>query len=286
MRAVARRLESAGVVRNRWVLTALARWRGSDRLVRPGDYRFAGTLSLDDVLAQLRAPTGALQRVTIPEGRTAAEVMALLADAGLGGADVFDCEARSAALLADLDLPDTGVEGYLFPDTYAFARSAPPAEVLRTMVERYREHAGQLTGARAAIGLSEHEAVTLASVIEKETGAAAERPLVASVFHNRLRRGMALQSDPTAVYERRDFRGPVTAADLAVPSAYNTYQHTGLPPGPIANPGTAALAAAVQPASTDYLFFVSRNDGTHQFSATLDEHQRAVARYQRHRAGA
>jgi UPF0755 protein len=253
-----------------------------DRLVRSGEYRFDRPHSPLEVLAVLRSPSAAVHRETIPEGATGADVAATLAAAGFGGADHVQCLARDPSFLMDVNVPASGLEGYLFPDTYAFAWSAAPEEILRTMVRRFREQADAVAPARAAARMSEQEMVILASVIEKETGAAPERPVVSGVFHNRLRIGMALQSDPTAVYGRPDVDRP-TAADLKVDSPYNTYRHTGLPPGPICNPGRAALEAAVAPAEVPYLYFVSHNDGTHEFSETLAEHNRAVARYQRSR---
>ncbi len=279
-RSVSARLQAAGVVRHGWTLRLWARWNGLDRTVRSGDYRFERPLSPVDVLAVLRAPTGALHRVTIPEGSTLQQVAALLAAAGFGGADQFLCLAQDADFLLDLDVPGSGVEGYVFPDTYAFAWSTPPEQVLKTMVGRFREQAAALQAQRRATGMSEPDMVILGSLIERETGAAYERALVSAVFHNRLRIGMLLQSDPTAVYGR-EAGGAPTAADLAVDTPYNTYRYRGLPPGPICNPGRAALEAALAPAAVPYLYFVSRNDGTHEFSATLEEHNQAVARFQR-----
>ncbi len=276
------RLESAGVVRHAWALRLWARWQGLDRLVRSGEYRFDRPRSPIEVLAVLRSPSAAVHRVTVREGATVADVAALLAAAGFGGADHVNCLARDPSFLMDLDVPASGLEGYLFPDTYAFAWSASPEEILRAMVRRFRAQADAVAPARTAARMSEQEMVILASVIEKETGAASERPVVSGVFHNRLRIGMALQSDPTAVYGRADVDRP-TAADLKMDSLYNTYRHAGLPPGPICNPGRAALEAAVAPADVPYLYFVSRNDGTHAFSETLAEHNRAVVRYQRAR---
>jgi UPF0755 protein len=186
-------------------------------------------------------------------------------------------------LLQEFALPGTGVEGYLFPDTYAFSPMAEPADIVRAMLLRFRRESAALVARRAALGLSETDMVTLASVIEKETGQADERRLIAGVFHNRLRLGMPLQSDPTVLYGRSDGRGPITRADLAAPGLYNTYVHRGLPLGPIANPGRAALEAAIDPAPTKALYFVSRNDGSHEFSDTLEAHNRAVRQFQRKR---
>jgi UPF0755 protein len=280
-RTTSARLQAAGVVRHALVLRLWARWNGLDRLVRSGEYRFDQALSPLDVLALLRSPMSALHRVTIPEGSTVTQVATLLASAGFGGADQFLCLARDPHFLLSLDVPGSGLEGYVFPDTYAFAWSTPPEQILRTMVERFREQTSPLQPLRLDAGMSEPGMVILASIVEKETGAADERPLVSAVFHNRLQLGMPLQSDPTATYGR-DIHGLPTAADVAVESLYNTYLHAGLPPGPICNPGLAALRAALAPAKVPYLYFVSRNDGTHAFSRTLDEHNRAVARFQRH----
>ena len=277
-RTVSTRLEAAGVIQHAWLLSLWARWYGLDRLVRSGDYRFDQPLAPVDVLARLRSPAAALHRVTIPEGSTLRQVAALLAAAGFGGTDQFLCLAQDPDFLVELDLPASGLEGYVFPDTYAFAWSTPPEEILRTMVGRFREQAAALHVRRVAAGMSEQGMVILGSLIEKETGAAQERALVSAVFHNRLRSGMLLQSDPTAVYGHEDGAVP-TAADLSADTPYNTYRNHGLPPGPICNPGRSALDAALAPAAVSYLYFVSRNDGTHEFSTTLEEHNRAVARF-------
>lgn len=279
-RATSAQLEAAGVVRHAWVLRAWARWSGADRLVRSGEYRFAQPLSPLQVIAQLRSPTAAAHRVTIPEGSTLNQVATLLAAAGFGGADQFLCLTRDPDFLLRLDMPASGLEGYLFPDTYAFAWSTPPDQILTAIVERFRDQTTPLQSLRLQVGMPEQDMVIMASLIEKETGAQQERALVSAVFHNRLQMGMPLQSDPTALYGR-DVHGAPAPEDLAVESPYNTYLHHGLPPGPICNPGLAALQAAVSPARAPYLYFVSRHDGTHVFSRTLDEHNRAVARCQR-----
>jgi UPF0755 protein len=274
-------LQAAGVVRHAWVLRLWGRWRRQDRLVRSGDYRFDQPLAPTEVLAVLRSPTAALHRVTIPEGSTLEQIAALLANAGFGAADQFLCLARDPIFLLSMDVPASGLEGYLFPDTYAFAWSTPPDRILAAMVERFREQTAALQGIRIDAGMSEEDMVVLGSIIEKETGVAEERALVSAVFHNRLQIGMPLQSDPTAMYGR-DIHGAPTAADMAVDTPYNTYLHPGLPPGPICNPGVASMQAALTPAKVPYLYFVSRKDGTHAFSRSLEEHNRAVARFQRH----
>ena len=280
-RTTCSRLETAGIIRHAWLLRLWGRWQELDRLVRAGDYRFEQALAPIEVLERLRSPMAALHRVTIPEGSTLSQVATLLAHAGFGGADQFLCLAREPSFLLSVDAPATGLEGYLFPDTYAFAWSTPPARILTAMVDRFRHETAPLHAQRLDAGMSEADMVILASIIEKETGTADERVLVSAVFHNRLQLGMPLQSDPTATYGR-DMRGLPSASDIAMESPYNTYLHTGLPPGPICNPGLATLRAALTPANVPYLYFVSRNDGTHAFSRTLAEHNRSVARFQRH----
>lgn len=282
-RAVAARLQAAGVVRHGWLLAAWARATGLDRSVHRGEFHFDAPRAPVDILALLQSPSGTAALVTIPEGLTADQIAALLEARGYGGRDVFACAMQDADLLLEFALPGSGVEGFLFPDTYAFETAMTPRDIVRAMLARFRSQAADLVPRRAALGMSEVDMVTLASVVEKETGQAAERPLIAGVFHNRLRLGMPLQSDPTVLYARGDVRGPITRADLAGDSPYNTYVHRGLPPGPIANPGRAALEAAVSPATTPALYFVSRNDGSHVFSATLEEHNRAVRRFQPNR---
>ena len=280
LRPVAERLQSAGVVRVGLLLSLWARINQLDRQVRSGEYRLEGALSPLDVLDILRSPSAALHRVTVPEGSTVEQVAAIFAAQGFGGADAFLEAAQSPDLLLDLDLPASGVEGYLFPDTYALSWVETPAAIVRRMVARFRDATADLETARQRSDIAPQAWVTLASIVEKETGAATERPLVAAVFLNRLRLRWPLQSDPTVIYGLDGFDGNLTKQDLRRPTRYNTYTNQGLPPGPICNPGRAALIAVLNPATADYLYFVARGDGTHQFSRTLDEHNRAVARFQ------
>ena len=281
-RQVAERLRWAGVVDHPGLLRAWARLSGADRGVRSGEFLFDRPLTPLEVLDKLHGTESFARRVTIPEGLTARQVRETLERAGLGGSDVYECVMGSPRLLAEFGLPAAGIEGYLFPDTYEFEIGVSPETVVRRMLARFREVSAELGERRQRAGMSEEEMVILASVIEKETGAAGERARVAGVFHNRMRLGMKLQSDPTIVYGRDgDWSRPITKSDLAAPHAYNTYAHAGLPPGPIANPGRAALAAALDPEPTDALYFVSRNDGTHVFSRTLRDHNEAVRKFQR-----
>jgi UPF0755 protein len=284
-RQVARRLEAAGLIRNAPVFTWLARWRGLDRRVRSGPYELVFGRTAQELLDVLVSGQARVFAVTIPEGLTVDETADLLEHAGLGSAAGFRCLASDAAFLDSLDLPGGHLEGYLFPDTYSFRVGAGPAEIVSRMTRRFFEvFSADDVDAAAAEGMTVDQVVTLASLIEKEAAVPAERGLVSAVFHNRLARGMLLQSDPTAVYGLEGRRGEVTHQDLARKSPYNTYLNPGLPPGPIANPGREALDAALHPApNVRALYFVSRNDRTHEFSETLEAHQRAVDRYQRRR---
>lgn len=281
---VAHDLARQGLLRHPWPLVLWARLTGQDRAVHFGEYRLTAPLSPLGLLARLSGPADALHVVTIPEGLTVREVVTRLADAGLGSAESFLAVLGDPAFAAAEGLPPTGAEGYLFPDTYAFSLAMPPERILRTLVRRFREVTGPDYERRATErGLTLHQAVTLASVVEEETGRPEERPLVAAVFLNRLKRGMPLQADPTVLYGRSEGDRTIRRSDLARPSPYNTYLIAGLPPAPIANPGRAALEAALDPAPAEYLYFVARGDGTHVFSTSLDAHNAAVARYQRGR---
>ncbi len=280
---VAAELHARGVLRHPMLLVVWARATGRDRQVRAGEFMITTPLSPVGLLARLTSRPDPLHQVTIPEGLTVREVVATFSDAGFGGEESFFCVLDDPEFLASEDLPADGPEGYLFPDTYDFPLATPPERILRAMVKRFRDVFTEELAAKAArLGFSVHEVVTLASLVEEEAARADERPLVAAVFVNRLRRGMPLQSDPTVLYGRESGDRTLTHADLHRPTPFNTYTIAGLPPTPIANPGRAALEAAVDPAPVDYLYFVARGDGSHQFSSTLAEHNAAVARYQRH----
>ena len=281
--STARQLEQSGLVRHAWLLRVYARWQGLDRSVRSGDYRFDAPLSPIAVLEVLRSAQRVLNRVTVREGLTFNQVARLLAESGFGGADEYQCLAADASFLASLGVPATGLEGYLFPDTYSLTWTTSPEEILRAMVRRFREEAAPLAQLRLTRGITEAEMVILASIIERETGIAAERETISAVFHNRLRLDMRLQSDPTAIYPWKE--GVPTAADIRVDTPYNTYTNDGLPPGPICNPGRAALEAAIRPSAAEYLYFVARGDDSHAFARNLRDHNRNVAALRRARRG-
>lgn len=252
--------------------------------LKAGEYRFAPPLGLKQGLLMMAEGRVHLAPLTIPEGLTVAEIAELLGKEAPQRGREFLAAAADTSLLAGLDPEAADLEGYLFPDTYLLPRKAGGREVAAVMVEGFRKIFDETRLKRAAeLHLTPRQVVTLASLIEKETGLPEERPLVASVFHNRLRLGMKLDCDPTVVYALQRhglYRGRLLKKDLSFPSPYNTYLNPGLPPGPICNPGRDSLEAALFPARTENLYFVSRNDGSHQFSARYEDHLKAVRRFQ------
>ena len=279
---VANLLASAGVIRSALAFELLARVRGQAEALRAGEYAFTPNLRAREVLDRLAAGAVMTHRVVVPEGLRMEEVAARIEAAGLGSAAEFLRVARDPATAAAFGLPDANLEGYLFPETYELAKGVPASEIAHLMVDHFLAVWREVEPRAAARGLSMHQVVVLASLVEKETAAAQERPLVAAVFLNRLQRGMRLETDPAVIYGIAGFDGNLRRAHLVdVTNPYNTYQHAGLPPGPIASPGAAALRAVVDPAEADYLYFVARHDGTHQFSRSYGEHVRAVNRFQR-----
>jgi len=282
--AVSGVLHSRGIIRHPFMFRLLYAVFGDGRTVKAGEYMLSAGMSPSAILEKLLKGDVVLHRLTVPEGYTMRQIAELAERAGLCGKDAFLCAATDRAFAARMGIDADSFEGYLFPDTYYFPASIGPEKIIETMVGRFWAVFSDKWKKRAAMmGLTIHQVVTLASIIEKETASGSERPLISSVFHNRLARGMRLESDPTVIYGIQDFNGNLTRDDLRRRTPYNTYRVKGLPPGPIANPGRDALHAALYPASTGYLYFVSRNDGTHQFSATLEEHSRAVRKYQLHR---
>jgi UPF0755 protein len=283
--AVARKLEREGLVRNARAVEWIARLRGLAPRLQAGEFRVSAALPPLELLERIATGRVATYEVVLPEGLTAVEIGERLAAAQLVDDREFQAAVRDASLAAELGIQAEGLEGYLFPETYRLPRGLSGGEVARVMVEQFNRAWRQIDEDARRRGLEKHEVVMLASIFEKETGAAQERPLIASVFANRLERGMRLESDPTTIYGISDFDGNLRRRDLDdADNPYNTYRHAGLPPGPISNPGLHALRAVVHPAESDYLFFVSRNDGTHVFSATYREHVNAVNRYQRRRS--
>ena len=278
--------------------------RGAAGKITAGKHEFRGDMKPTEILEELqRRQPVTERRVTIPEGKHSLQIAAILSEAGLGGSEAeLLATMRDPALLARLEIPAASVEGYLFPDTYKFSTEATPEQIVERMVKRHRQVYAEVRRAHhdGAEQLAEdfawgdHEILTMASLIEKETGQAAERPRIASVFLNRLRfttfKPKLLQTDPTIIYgctvpptksaACQSFEGRIRRVHLRDPdNPYNTYTHEGLPPGPISNPGRDALEAVLAPERTRYLYFVARNDGTHYFSKTREEHEAAVDKY-------
>ncbi|HEY7317426.1 MAG TPA: endolytic transglycosylase MltG [Candidatus Binatia bacterium] len=278
---VVRKLRDQKVVSNDKLFSLWARYSGSEKKIHWGFYRFELPLSPAEVLNRMVQGKGLFQRVTIPEGLTVNEVADLLAKMGIVSEERFLAAAQDPELLASLGLEGKGVEGYLFPNTYSFIPETPAREIILQMTEQFRKSVEPLAGQKMEDNnLTPYEIVTLASMIEKETGVEAERPLISAVFHNRLKLKMPLQSDPTVIYGMKGFNGNLTRKDLHASSPYNTYRIPALPPGPICNPGLSSLRAALHPAPVPFLYFVSKNDGTHYFSDNLEAHSQAVKFYQ------
>jgi UPF0755 protein len=277
LRTVARKLERAGVVRSAIVMAEWAEFTGVARSVKPGDYEFVGGEGIGDVLRHLVRGDYMVTIVTIPEGLTIRQIGERIERAGLACAPDFEFQARHGPLIAALGLMPLGAEGYLFPATYRFSpRASAEAIVTQILTRFYALLTPAVEQRMFELRLDAREVVTMASIIEKEARVPGERPQVASVFYNRLRLGIPLQSDPTAQYNPEGVEKPAAVA-VHRASRFNTYDFVGLPPGPIANPGESSIMAALYPARTDYLYFVARGDGTHVFSRTLKEHERAIA---------
>ena len=277
VRAITEQLEQAGVIRNAFVARVYARLSGEASHLQPGDYAFKGSERVPDVIHHLANGDFIVVTIVVPEGLTVFQIAGRIEQAGLGCAVDFERAARDGSLVKALGLTPLGAEGYLFPATYAFPPSVQLNTILAAMLERFFAILTPRVEERMfRLGLTQRELVTMASIVEKEAKLPQERPLIAGVLYNRLRLNMPLQSDPTAQY---DYAGSIDSALQAVhtPSAFNTYTFVGLPPGPIANPGLASIMAVLYPAQTDYLYFVARDDGSHIFSRSLEQHNRAVA---------
>jgi UPF0755 protein len=283
-RAIGRSLVEAGVIRNETIFRA-ALWRsGRARSLQAGEFRFDAPMTPIEVIEKIATGDVYSRRLTFPEGLTIAEMARIYEQQGFGPAASFIASARDPVPVRDLDPDAQDLEGYLFPETYLMPRDASAARLVGMMVGRFRElFTQELQDTGRALGLSARQVVTLASLVEKETAVPDERPLVAAVYLNRLKIGMGMQADPTVIYALQRagrYDGNLRRDDLSFDSPYNTYRYAGLPPGPIASPGLASLKAAVAPANVDYLYFVSRNDGSHVFARTLDEHNANVRRFQ------
>jgi len=281
LKEVAGELEKRGLLTNKTLFVLWTRAKGFGKDIRAGEYSLSPAMPPVQLLEILRKGIGILYPITIPEGFTRDQIAEVLAAKGIAEKKEFLKLTEDRGLLSQYGISGPSFEGFLFPDTYHFSRGTSTLTVLDTMVKRFRQAVAPLAEKAQSMGMTLEDVVTLASIVEKETGRPEERPLIASVFLNRLRLGMRLESDPTVIYGMENFDGDLKKRDLSEKSPYNTYVIHGLTPGPIANPGLESIRAVIEPARTDYLYFVSRNDGSHHFSKTLAEHNRAVEIYQK-----
>ncbi len=284
LKKIARRLMEKEILNHSFLLIPIYYLFYSPKHFKAGEYQIEPGETLKSILIKMLIGRVKLYRITIPEGLTATETASLLSFLGKNGGDFF-AKINNSHLVADLDPEAKDLEGYLFPETYFFPKGIDPLEVYKVMTEEFRKNFPPEWQERAReIGFSIKEIVTLASLIEKETGLKEEKPLISAVFHNRLRKGMKLDCDPTVLYALSKAginKKELQEKDLKFPSPYNTYLQVGLPPGPICNPGRESLRAALFPAQVNFLYFVSRGDGSHHFSSSYQEHLKAVSIYRK-----
>lgn len=289
-REIARLLYRAGLIKHPIVFEVFVRARGVENRLIAGDYEIPVGSSMGDILARLVEGRVATVTFTIPEGLTLLQIADVLEKKGLAKGEGFVAACRRLKLNGGLFEDDKvqpleSMEGYLFPDTYRVAPGVGVDDLVKIMFFRWKAEFGEARRNRAAeLGMTVHQVMTLASIIEREAKKPEERALISGVFHNRLKAGMKLDADPTVLYAIGEPGGELTLEDLTVDSPYNTYKYPGLPPGPICNPGAACIDAALYPADTDYLYFVARPDGTHDFSVTLGEHMAKKRKYQADRS--
>jgi UPF0755 protein len=279
---IAKELKDRHLIKNLRYFSYLSQLLHADTRIQSGTYKLSPCMTPHYILKQLISGHVELTRVIFPEGYTLALMAETLEKAGIISKENFLNYVEHPGNVRYLGIEADSFEGYLFPDTYFFEKNSSPERIVKTMLKKFWQVFDQSLRERAEeIGFSIHDTVTFASIVEKETGQAQERPKIASVFHNRLKRNMRLESDPTVIYGISNFDGNLTRKHLKEKTPYNTYRIKGLPRGPIANPGKDAIRAALFPESTNYLYFVSKQDGTHHFSTNLKAHNRAVDTYQR-----
>ena len=281
---IGQRLVDAGIVRDAWTFRAAVLISGRARQLKAGDYRFDAPIDALEVIDKIRRGDIYRRLLTFREGLTIAEMAVVYEQKGFGSAADFITAASDPAAIRDLDPAARDLEGYLFPETYAVPRGTSARDVVGWMVTGFtKAFDDELRAAAAADGLTVRQAVSLAALVEEETATPEERPLVAAVYRNRMKMGMPMQADPTVIYALQKagkYHGNLTREHLQLDSPYNTYRYPGLPPGPIASPGRASLQATVHPAPVGYVYFVSKNDGTHAFATTLEEHNQNVFTWQ------
>lgn len=274
-------LNNTGMIKNPVKFKLLARIKGCDKKIKAGEYLLSSSMSPIQILKTMASGKVLLYKITIPEGYNLKQVASIIAKTKLGTEEDFLRAATDSSLVHKHGINAKTFEGYLFPETYHFPKDITPEKIIAAMVERFRLIFNQKWEKQAKdLNLSIHQVITLASIIEKETGVSLEQPVISSVFHNRLKKRMRLESDPTVIYGLKNFDGNITQKHLAAQTPYNTYTIKGLPPGPIANPGSKAIEAALYPSETDFLYFVSKKDRTHKFSTNIKDHNKAVRKYQ------
>jgi UPF0755 protein len=278
---VADELEKRNIIVSKTLFGIWGKIMGSSRHIKAGEYRLSPGIPPVRILKILTTGTVITYPVTFPEGYTIEQIADVLDRNELVEKEEFISAAYNPDVLKQYNIAGPSLEGYLYPDTYHIARGVSSSTVVDVMVNRFRQLTIPLEKRAETLGMTMKDVIILASIVEKETGLAKERPVIASVFLNRLKQGMRLESDPTVIYGIKNFNGNLTRKDLREPTPYNTYVIRGLPIGPIANPGLEAIKAVLFPEETDYLYFVSKNDGSHHFAETLSEHNKAVRLYQR-----
>lgn len=282
LRKLSDELQNGGVIGSSTLFMLYARISGISGKVKAGTYQFSDAMSPLEIFRKLKAGDIYEKRFAVPEGYSIFQIAEMLDSRGFFSKEPFLRECRSPQLLKELGINGPSVEGYLYPSTYNLLKADDPAALIKQMVGQFRKvYEERFAALEKNSPLTRSQIITLASIVEKEAVAQQEKPIIASVFFNRLKKRMPLQSDPTAVYGARAFGGKVSGSDVRRDSAYNTYKISGLPPGPIGNPGAGAIEAVLNPAATGYYYFVAKNDGTHHFSVDLDEHNRAVRRHLR-----
>ena len=281
LNATADLLHKQNIIKSAIKFVLIARIKSYDKQLKAGEYLLSAAMTPMQLLEMIVKGTVKLYKLTIPEGYNLYQIAELVDTANFGTKNDFIKAATDTARVRKNGLEGETFEGYLFPDTYFFPKEVTIEKIISAMVRRFRSvFVPEWQNRAKELGLTVHQVVTLASIIEKETGASFERPIISSVFHNRLKKKMRLESDPTVIYGIKNFDGNLTRKHLSTRTSYNTYKIRGLPIGPIANPGSASLEAALYPDNTQYIYFVSRKDSTHQFSTNLKQHNRAVHKYQ------